>query len=237
MKNSFLHLKSQDSIFLDFLFLGPSKTSSPADMKKKLVPTIPYKNMRNQISLVISLFSLLIHMTTSSSSSSSSPSSFACPPTPATVHAKCAMTVQFDQPCDVVQTEMIARLRAENNWVDPHNQGTYTLSEANSNSDSTNRLEASRLTGNKMYTDKLAFGFTNSTSQSGCTVSACSVSQVTSILDMSTNYCNLRNLYCNSKQDSCPVVHHELTYKEAYQNCWQRNAAKCIATREKVKEL
>jgi hypothetical protein len=233
-KISLLHFKS-DLIF--FSLWGKKNYLRHRDKQTRLpliqesiisLPTITVE-MWNRISSFAYIFFSFLPM-----ACSSSPSSFECPPTPATVHAKCAMTVQFDQSCDVVRTELIARLGAENNWVDPHNQGTYTLSEGSSDS---NRLEASRLTGNKLYTDKLAFGFTDSSSPSGCAVSACSVSQVTSVLDMSTNYCNLRNLYCNSKQDGCPVVHHELTYKETYQNCWQRNASKCIAVREKMKDL
>jgi hypothetical protein len=54
-----------------------------------------------------------------------------CPVSPASVHAKCAMTVKFDQPCDVVRSEMEGRIQSTT-WVDPHNQGTYTISDSSS---------------------------------------------------------------------------------------------------------
>lgn len=155
-----------------------------------------------------------------------------CPSSPASVHAKCAMTVKFDQPCDMVRREMESRVTSKT-WVDPHNQGTYTLSDSSSKG----RMEVSRLTGDKRYTDKMAIEFDSTGKKGGCTVRACSTSQVTSMLDFSTNYCNLRNLYCNSQADGCPVVRHELTYQEVYDNCWQRTVAKCISSPPKKSDL
>ena len=40
-----------------------------------------------------------------------------------------------------------------------------------------------------------------------CVVRGCSASQVTSVADFSTNYCNLRMLYCGSKDGCRPVLH------------------------------
>jgi hypothetical protein len=158
-----------------------------------------------------------------------------CPVSPASVHAKCAMTVKFDQPCDVVRREMEGRIQSTT-WVDPHNQGTYTISDSSSEG----RIEVSRLTGDKRFTDKMAIEFDSTGDKGGqgrCTVRACSTSQVTSILDFSTNYCNLRNLYCNSETDGCPVFQHELTYQEKYDNCWQRTVEKCISSLPKKSDL
>jgi hypothetical protein len=104
-----------------------------------------------------------------------------CPISPASVHAKCAMTVKFDQPCDVVRSEMEGRIQSTT-WVDPHNQGTYTISDSSSEG----RIEVSRLTGDKRFTDKMAIEFDSTVDKGGqgrCTVRACSTSQVTSILD------------------------------------------------------
>ena len=61
------------------------------------------------------------------------------------------------------------------------------------------------MSGNKKYTDKLTFTFT--AQGGGCEISGCSESQVTSIADFSTNYCNLRMLYCGSADGCKPVLH------------------------------
>ena len=44
----------------------------------------------------------------------------------------------------------------------------------------------------------------------GCTIEACSESQVSSVLDYGTNYCNLKMLYCGSA-DGCKPVMHDYT--------------------------
>lgn len=142
-----------------------------------------------------------------------------CPNTPVSVHASCDMTITFDQSCEKVKDEMKARVNSES-WVDPHNAGTYTLDIT-----SDTGLELSRRTGDNMYTDKLAFAF-EASDTGGCVVSACSASQVNSVLDFSTNFCNLYNLYCNS-EDGCPVAAYELTHSEQYNKCWQRSVGKC----------
>ena len=54
---------------------------------------------------------------------------------------------------------------------------------------------------------------------------ACSESQGPSGCDYSTNYCNVRNLYCNSAE-GCRVLRHELISKEKYgASCY--HAPKC----------
>lgn len=53
-------------------------------------------------------------------------------------------------------------------------------------------------------------------------VSACSESQVTSVVDYSTNYCNLHSLYCNSSS-GCPTAGKDLTYTEKYSSCSQHD--------------
>ena len=75
-----------------------------------------------------------------------------------------------------------------------------------------NIFELSRLTGNKRYTDKMTFTFSNH-GTSSCAIEACSESQVFSIADFSTNYCNLRNLYCGA-EDGCQVVRYDFTTEE-----------------------
>ena len=78
-------------------------------------------------------------------------------------------------------------------------------------SSSASGLVGSRTTKNGQYTDK--FGFSFSTVGAGCQVKGCSQSQVTSIADFSTNYCNLHDLYCGS-QDGCTPAGSDYAYSE-----------------------
>lgn len=144
----------------------------------------------------------------------------ACPGSPAMVHAKCSMEVSFVESCDIVKEEIKARIAGENSWVDPHNSGNYKLEAENGN-----LVEGSRLTGDGKYTDLFDFAFFES-DKTGCLLVACSESQVTSVLDYSTNYCNLHNLYCNS-EDACPIFKSDLHYMESATSCWQRKKELC----------
>lgn len=83
--------------------------------------------------------------------------------------------------------------------TDPHNNGTYTVL-----SDSGTAVNLQRRTGDDKYTDLMTFTFANA-SDTSCTFYACSESQTTSVADFSTNYCNLRNLYCRSPTTRAPV--------------------------------
>eukprot|EP01083_Nonionella_stella_P302825 1045671_1 len=140
-----------------------------------------------------------------------------CPGSPSWQHAKCSMTVSFpSHTCAQVREEITLRL-TQTSWIDPHNNGTYKLtSTTDTDSDDgsdlsdggTEVVTGERLTGDGKYTDKFVFTFTESSS-SGCQVTACSESQVFSILDFSTNYCNLRNLYCNSSKDGCVTQQYD----------------------------
>mmetsp|Transcript_14167 Transcript_14167/g.20231 ORF Transcript_14167/g.20231 Transcript_14167/m.20231 type:complete len:211 (+) Transcript_14167:95-727(+) len=160
----------------------------------------------------------------------------ACRGSNALKYAKCLMKITFPKnSCDEVSTEIHARIQGEKEWIDPHNQGTYELDHKELSSDK-NLIYGSRRTGDGKYTDK--FGFVlepyispTSKNHNGCEVEACSESQVFSILDFSTNYCNLHSLYCNSEK-GCTVVHQDLiNYKEDYVNCWQNDVEKCFPAR------
>lgn len=152
-----------------------------------------------------------------------------CPGSPAWTNAKCKMTVLFQQPCTTVISEINLRLTSST-WIDPHNRGTYTQLSSSRNSSNHILVKGSRLTGDGKYTDLFTFYTTdkNSSSHPQCEVNACSESQVFSILDFSTNYCNLRNLYCNSK-DGCSPVEYELDYEEIYVDCHQNKKQNCIS--------
>ena len=140
----------------------------------------------------------------------------------------------------IQESEISARLNSDS-WIDPHNRGTYTEL---SNDESKGLIEAKRVTYTMQYTDLLNFSFepasastdycngncnfNGANSEGGCFVKACSQSQVTSILDFNTNYCNLRNLYCNT-EDGCVVIEHDLeSYEETYEACWQNKKSACI---------
>mmetsp|Transcript_10166 Transcript_10166/g.15323 ORF Transcript_10166/g.15323 Transcript_10166/m.15323 type:complete len:198 (-) Transcript_10166:99-692(-) len=158
-----------------------------------------------------------------------------CPGSPSWQHAKCSMMVSFpSHTCAQVREEITLRL-TETSFIDPHNNGTYKLtSTTDDGSDGGNEVvTGERLTGDGKYTDKFVFTFTESlsSSSSGCQVTACSESQVFSILDFSTNYCNLRNLYCNGSKDGCVTQQYDfLDYEEKYVKCGQNVVEKCIVS-------
>lgn len=145
----------------------------------------------------------------------------ACPGSSSTFHAKCEIGVKFSNTCEEVQSEIIGRMQSPS-WSDPHNGGTYTLLSSN-----TTYVSGERLTGDKKYTDKFDFLF--SASGASCKVEACSESQIFSITDYSTNYCNLHDLYCASA-DGCPTMGKELSYTETFSSCSQHDDI-CIVNR------
>lgn len=134
-------------------------------------------------------------------------SAYHCPGSASTIHASCKVTVTANAPCEQVKTEMMARVDGQSSglWHDPHNNGTYSPTNASSG------LGFQRLTGNKKYTDQMLFDFVDS--GNSCEISGCSESQVFSIADFSTNYCNLRMLYCGSA-DGCKPVKFDFTSQE-----------------------
>lgn len=163
-----------------------------------------------------------------------------CPGSPASTNAKCIMTIQFPKPfsCAMVQTEITSRMNGDNGWVDPHHHGTYTIINDHYNyEEKITQITGSRVTGHGNYTDLFIFTLEEDKNvggsgggNGGCILSSCSESQVFSVLDFSTNYCNLHNLYCNKSNDGCEIVKYDLNYQETYIDCWQRDPDKCIAT-------
>ncbi|CAE8583234.1 unnamed protein product, partial [Polarella glacialis] len=127
---------------------------------------------------------------------------YKCPGSSAFLHhASNQVTVTAQANCSDVMAEMEARVAgiASGAWHDPHNRGTYSLL-----SQGDAELNFQRVTSNKKYTDKLTFTFVDFP-QGVCKISGCSESQVFSIGDASTNYCNLRMLYCGSSEGCKPV--------------------------------
>lgn len=149
----------------------------------------------------------------------SSVSAVKCPTSGSAVHAGCEVEISFKESCKVVHAEMTSRIQGQYSaWHDPHNNGTYTMTL---NSDA--EIDASRLTGDKKYTDLMIFTFTDS--GTGCSVGACSESQVFSIGDYGTNFCNLHDLYC---ADSGCRPFTKLTYTEKVGKCTDDNVAQCL---------
>jgi len=162
-----------------------------------------------------------------------------CPGSPALKNAKCAMTVSFPySSCESVRAEILDRMNGVNEWEDPHNKGKYALIQSSSSNDDADGLlftiEGSRVTGDGKYKDLFGFEMKDNTQENvtGCDLSACSESQVFSILDFSTNYCNLRSLYCNASDDNCPIVNSNLGYEETYVKCNQRDVKKCTSPKD-----
>jgi|TARA_B110001469_G_C9477286_1_gene239472 hypothetical protein len=60
-------------------------------------------------------------------------------------------------------------------------------------------------------------------SSSLCKLEACSRSQVFSLLDMGTNYCDLKMLFCGSKDGCKPVVHDFTVASELTESFQQSN--------------
>lgn len=152
----------------------------------------------------------------------------ACPGSPALMHAKCDMDVTFSQPCESVMAEINDRIAGKSGWTDPHNGGKYSVTNQ-----TITLLSGQRVTGDGKYTDFFDFSFT--ASGSGCNVGACSESQVNSLIDFSTNYCNLHSLYCSSAF-GCPTVGADLAYSETYSSCHQHDDV-CVATGQQTKQI
>lgn len=133
--------------------------------------------------------------------------SMQCPGSPAYIHASCQQEASIGASCDVVAAEIQARVAGQANgtWYDPHNKGTYSILSVSSGV-----MQLKRVTGNGKYTDKITVSLSGS--GNSCTLAGCSESQVTSVADFSTNYCNVRMLYCGSS-DGCKPAKTDLTSK------------------------
>jgi len=133
--------------------------------------------------------------------------------------AGCTMKVSFPEAsCDAVLQLAKSRASGENGWLDPHNRGTYKVTDA-----SPTELQGTRVTGLKggpsmggPFTDKWNLKFAASPS-GGCAVSAASTSTGFSILDASTNYCNLHNLYASP----------DWKFAETFESCNEHDTVSC----------
>jgi len=138
-----------------------------------------------------------------------------CPGSSAWVHASCSVEATAQSSCAAVHDEMLARVRGQHTgaWHDPHNNGTYAVLTETGSELLVTRTSGSKSVGGTTYTDKVLFTFAPS-ADGGCQITGCSESQGTSVVDFSTNYCNIRNLYCGSR-DGCPYARSDLGTKES----------------------
>ena len=124
----------------------------------------------------------------------------------------------FAEHCAVVKQEIEIRMSGfDDEFVDPHNHGHYHKTWSDGAHGTLTR--GYRETGDGgydegVYMDRIFLTYENLEAGDGCMVTACSESQHTSVLDFSTNYCNLHNLWCGASE-GCPYVHEpSLTYQE-----------------------
>jgi len=137
---------------------------------------------------------------------------YECPGSGSFIHASMKVTAKASASCDDVKSEIQARANAQGGWKDPHNGGIYSVLEVDGNVIKTQRTtNPATSVGGKVYTDKQSFQLTDASGS--CQIKACSESQGTSVGDFSTNYCDIRNLYCG-KSDGCSPVSKDFTTVE-----------------------
>merc|ERR1712217_961051 len=138
---------------------------------------------------------------------------YSCPGSGSFVHASMKVTATASATCADVKAEIKARASAQGGWKDPHNGGIYSVLDSNT----ANMIKTQRTTnpktsvGGQVYTDKQTFELTAVSGR--CQIKACSESQGFSVGDFSTNYCDIRNLYCGSA-DGCSKVKNDFTSVE-----------------------
>jgi len=130
----------------------------------------------------------------------------------------------YSTDCAVVAAEIQARAQGQSGWVDPHNGGTYGFESSTAelcNLDGyqpctvvrTNRTaNPTKSVGGQKYVDKQVISLKKGM-DGGCVIEGCSESQGLSVVDFSTNYCDLLNLYCG-KADGCTPISKDFNATE-----------------------
>eukprot|EP01060_Flectonema_neradi_P017376 TRINITY_DN24272_c0_g1_i1.p1 TRINITY_DN24272_c0_g1~~TRINITY_DN24272_c0_g1_i1.p1 ORF type:complete len:330 (+),score=56.54 TRINITY_DN24272_c0_g1_i1:53-1042(+) len=158
----------------------------------------------------------------------SAAASYKCPGSAAFLYASCEVKSTVSGSCEQAGVEITARMLGLNGWTDPHNNGFYQLT-----SNTSTEISGQRTTGGaphtpgKHYTDKFILSL-SPVDESTCLISSCSESQSTSFLDFSTNYCNIRNLYCGSSDGCVPVRFDFNIVSENLGTCLQHDKDECI---------
>eukprot|EP01061_Rhynchopus_euleeides_P013323 TRINITY_DN23283_c2_g1_i1.p1 TRINITY_DN23283_c2_g1~~TRINITY_DN23283_c2_g1_i1.p1 ORF type:complete len:187 (+),score=50.46 TRINITY_DN23283_c2_g1_i1:59-562(+) len=149
---------------------------------------------------------------------------YSCPSSAASMHASCEVTATVNGTCADAMAEVELRIYANGNgtWTDPHNGGNYSLTALDAA-----QLDGKRITGKPPhYEDHFTLKF--AAAGNSCEITACSVSQSSSYLDYSTNYCNVRNLYCGGAS-GCKYIKYNFGYTESFGKCRQHEISDCIA--------
>jgi len=129
-----------------------------------------------------------------------------CPGTPAQQYTAIQIQAHVNAPCYIVINEMKARIKGTQigTWEDPHNNGIYhEVSHPDQHPET--EIYVDHLTGDRKYVDSVKFTFLETNGRSKCDLAGCSMSQVESANDASTNFCNMYNLICSQKQ-GCTTI-------------------------------
>jgi len=149
-------------------------------------------------------------------------------------HAKTQVTAMVKASCADVSAEIEARASAQKGWVDPHNGGIYSIiSHTDTEVQTQRQANPKHSVGGQKYIDKQVFTLVDK--DGSCEVSACSESQGTSYKDFSTNYCDIRNLYCGSADGCKPVLHDfSSTQQSVKASSGQSDWSACVVKTEGV---
>eukprot|EP00434_Breviolum_minutum_P022871 symbB.v1.2.020180.t1/scaffold1684.1/size105940/3 len=161
----------------------------------------------------------------------------ACPGSPVDWdhHSSCMESRRFHNPCSHVQEEIEKRIAK--NADRKKLPGTYELLATQSGSCSKGSRATSPYAVPGPFTDLFGFIYEAPVGESQqCLLTSCSESQVPSLCDFSTNFCNLFNLFCN-EMDGCETLAHDLSYDAPLvgSNCnhgpkcggWETNQTQC----------
>ena len=140
------------------------------------------------------------------------------------IRAGCEVTTDFSNTCEAVFNEVSKRIDGQHAvWHDPHNNGTYAFSGIQS----ARELSIVRISGSASkvkYTDKVHMLLEPVQNGDACRTVTTSDSQVFSILDFATNFCNINDLYCSA--DECRPF-EALTYTYSIGKCTDSTIASC----------
>lgn len=161
------------------------------------------------------------------------------------VRTGCDVEITFSNTCGAVQNEINSRVRAQHTmssatrerWHDPHYNGTYRftktlamhyqLEHISNSGGKTKHIDVIDLKFTAPSTEKILSNASPSLTRSErktCHVKASSWSKDFSLLDFGTNFCNIYNLYCQSK-DCHPITPLSFTYKVG--KCAESDVQKC----------
>ena len=135
---------------------------------------------------------------------------FLCPGSPKasafgskSLNAWARMSVTVKAPCASVKEEMTQRVMSPT-WLDPHNGGLYSIVDAHR----ADVLSVLRKTGDRFFTDAATFVLrAGADDYDTCDVHACSESQGGAGGDFSTNFCNMKMLFCGSDIGCVPEAY------------------------------